>query len=490
MTCAVARRVARGMFASLAALAGCPLIFAQALPSAAPGLRADAPIDVNRPYDQELRSSAAPDLVIAVGGSLIIDSNVAALPSWDPKVIELLNGKAFPASTTVAVADLQTTFIEPASFGGYPYAWDGVGAYAAPATVALELKSRGVAMLARANSHALDWGIEGMRATGAALDAAGVKHAGTGEREGLARMASFLEEPSGKGRVALLSTATHFRPTTNALSSHGAAPGRPGISAIELLPLRLVPAQERAQLQGMACRFQYPDDPPHCTPPEAPRATVSLFGSRFASGASASEDYSSDYEINQAHIANELRSVREAKQNSDLVVLSISTGPWEASGPSAATTPRALILLAHAMIGAGADLVMSTGATELGGIEIYRFSGGPPRPILYGLGRLSYTPDAVPRSERPEDGDSLIVRSGIDGARVTLEIYPIDLRAAGGPIGVPKLADTARGREILERLQRLSAPFHTVIRTEAYGSTVRGVIVADQSAGFGGSERP
>ncbi len=162
-------------------------------------------------------------------------------------------------------------------------------------------------MLARANSHALDWGIEGMRATGAALDAAGVKHAGTGDREGLARTASFLEEPGGKGRIALLATATHFRPTTNALSAHGAAPGRPGISGIELLPLRLVPTQQRAQLQRIACRFQYPEDPQHCAQPDAPPATVSLFGSRFASGASTSEDYSSDYEINQVHIANELR---------------------------------------------------------------------------------------------------------------------------------------------------------------------------------------
>jgi poly-gamma-glutamate capsule biosynthesis protein CapA/YwtB (metallophosphatase superfamily) len=473
---------------ALAALVMCRLAFAQSIPSAAPGVRADAPLDVNRPYAQELRSSAAPELVIAVGGSLIIDIPATPLPAWDPKVIELLSGKAFPATTTVAVAELQATLIEPATFDGYPYAWDGARAYAAPPAIASELKTNGLAMLARANSHALDWGIEGMRATSAALDAAGVKHAGTGEREGLARMASFLDEPSGKGRIALLATATRFRPTTNALSAHGAAPGRPGISGIELLPLRLVPAPQRAQLQRMACRFQYPDDPQHCAPPVTPPATVSLFGSRFASGASTSEDYSSDYEINQVHIANELRSVREAKQNSDLVILSLSTGPWEDEGGSAATTPRVLVRLAHAMIEAGADLVMTTGAPALGAIEIYRSAGAPPRPILYGIGRLCYSPDAVPRSDRPEDNDSVIVRSAIDGLRVTVEIYPIELRAADRPVGVPRLATLARGREILERLQRLSAPFHTVIRTETYQGTVRGVIVVESSAGPAGSE--
>ncbi len=96
------QRGRRATIAPLAALIGCPLIFAQSIPSSAPGVRADAPIDVNRPYAQELRSSAAPDLVIAVAGSLVIDLAAAPLPSWDPKVVELLNGKAFPATTTVA----------------------------------------------------------------------------------------------------------------------------------------------------------------------------------------------------------------------------------------------------------------------------------------------------------------------------------------------------------------------------------------------------
>ena len=445
-------------------------------------------MDVNRPFAQELRSSAAPELVIAVGGSLVIDSPGTSLPSWDPKVTELLTGKAFPATTTVAVADLQTTLIEPATFDGYPYPWDGARAYTAPTAIASELKSTGLAMVARANSHALDWGIEGMRATGAALDAAGVKHAGTGDREGLARMPSFLEEPSGKGRIALLATATRFRPTTNALSEHGAAPGRPGISGIELMPLRLVPAPQRAQLHQMACRFQYPDDPQHCAQADPPPGTVSLFGNRFAAAGSSSEDYSSDFEINEVHIANELRAVREAKQDSDLVILSLSTGPWEAAGPGGETAPRVLVRLAHAIIEAGADLVMTSGAA-LGAIEIYRSPEGPPRPILYGLGRLCYSPGAVPDSERPDDDDSIIVRSGID--RLAPDAGDLPDRSAWRQTAPAAYRDSplsTRGREILERLQRLSAPFHTLIRTEPYGSTLRGVIVVEASAGPAGRE--
>ncbi|HEV7431944.1 MAG TPA: CapA family protein [Steroidobacteraceae bacterium] len=477
-----ARRVGLGSIAPLGALMVCSMACAQSIPSAAPGLRVDAPIDANRPYAQELTSSAARELVIAVAGSLVIDSPLATLPAWDPMVIELLNGRTFAATATVAVADLQTTLIDPATFAGFPYGWDGSPAYATPPGIAVALRHQGLSMLARANSHALDWGIDGMRATSAALEAAGLKHAGTGDREGLARMASFLDEPSGKGRIALIATATSFRPTTNALSAHGAAPGRAGISAIELLPVRLVPAQERAQLQRMACRFQHPSDPEHCEHLGSPPATVSLFGNRFRSGTTARADYRSDYEVNQVQVANELRAVREAKQNSDLVILSVATGQADLLAPTAGASAPVLERLAHAAIEAGADIVMATGSPALGPIEIYQPVAGPPRPILYGMGRLYCSSGAAALTDRSENLQSIIVRSGIDGNRLTVEIYPIDLSAGNGPAGIPRLASAARGREILARLQSLSAPFHTEIRTEPYGATIRGLIVVSAGA--------
>ncbi len=461
----------------LCALRFCEVACAQSIVPAAPGMRADAPIDPNRPHGQELYSSAAPDLFILAAGPVSLDLRAATLPSWDPKVIELLNGRAFPASTTVSVTDLETTLIDPATFNGYPYAWEGSRAYAANPGIALELKSRGISMLARANSHALDWGIEGMRMTSASLDAAGLKHAGTGEQEGLARMASYLDEPAGKGRIALLATALSYRPTTNALSSHGVAPARPGISGIELVPRRFVPLQDRVQLQRMACRFQYPSDPGQCAQLPAPPTSVSLFGSRFESAADPKADYTSDYEINLVHAANELRSVREAKQNSDLVVFSVSVGQTEFSDPEPASSSL-LMRLAHAAVDAGADLVMVTGPSSLGPIEIYRPGEGWPRPILYGMGRFYGSADVVQKSAQ-SDEDSIIVRTNIDGSRLRVEIYPIDVSSRDGVAGIPRLADARRGRAILERVQHLSTAYGTLIRTEAFGATVRGIITAD-----------
>jgi poly-gamma-glutamate capsule biosynthesis protein CapA/YwtB (metallophosphatase superfamily) len=488
------RRRVSGLHGRFIAQLGALLVswgaFAQTLAPGGPEPRANAPADTNRPYAQELRSSAAPDLVISLAGSLAISTSASALPAWDPKLVGILGGRAFPAETTVAISDLQTTFIDPVTFSGYPYAWDTAHVYTAPVNVAADLKEHGLSILALANGHALDWGIEGMHATSAALDAAGVKHAGTGDREALARMACFFDEPGGKGRIALLAAGSSYRPTTNALSPHGAAPGRPGISALELMPVQLVPPQQRAELQQLACRFRYPGDAGHCEHLATMPATTDVFGSRFASGAAPSDSHTSRYELNMVQVANELRSVREAKQNSDLAVLSISTGQLDRQPPNTVAPAAALVGLAHASIEAGADLVAVTGQPALGPIEIHRTADGLPRPILYGLGVLYWSPEAIAISDLPAVRDSIIVRSRIEANGVRLEIYPVDLSGASGAEGIPRLADAQRAGAILKRLQELSAPFHTVISIETYGGTVRGVVSASgDAAGAAGGGR-
>ena len=117
-------------------------------------------------------------------------------------------------------------------------------------------------------------------------------------------MATYLEEPRGNGRLALLSTATTFRPTSSALSPWGAAVGRPGISAIETEPTRFVPNQQREGLQRIACQFQYSQQPEHCNH-LATSPIVNLFGSRFGSATTTDRDYTSDYALNKTQLAAE-----------------------------------------------------------------------------------------------------------------------------------------------------------------------------------------
>ena len=48
-------------------------------------------------------------------------------------------------------------------------------------------------VFSRANNHALDWGLEGMRESSRWLDSAGLVHAGVGESLGKARAAAYFE---------------------------------------------------------------------------------------------------------------------------------------------------------------------------------------------------------------------------------------------------------------------------------------------------------
>ena len=72
---------------------------------------------------------------------------------------------------------------------------DGSGSDAIIGTpaVARDLKTIGFDVMSRANNHATDWGLEGMRQTSRALDEAGIVHAGVGEHRAEARGARYFD---------------------------------------------------------------------------------------------------------------------------------------------------------------------------------------------------------------------------------------------------------------------------------------------------------
>ena len=85
----------RSVAAGMAALLLCPAGRTGAPIPGDPGLRTDAPADANRPYAQELSSSAAPNLFLALAGSVAISSTETHLPAWDSKIVGILGGSAF-----------------------------------------------------------------------------------------------------------------------------------------------------------------------------------------------------------------------------------------------------------------------------------------------------------------------------------------------------------------------------------------------------------
>ncbi|MQY10591.1 Capsule biosynthesis protein CapA [Streptomyces sp. RB5] len=101
------------------------------------------------------------------------------------------------AAADLAVCHLETPFGAPEGpFTGYPV-------FSVPPQLAGALRDTGYDSCSTASNHALDGGTDGVRRTLAALDEAGVAHAGTGRTRGEAARPALLR--AGGARVAHLS---------------------------------------------------------------------------------------------------------------------------------------------------------------------------------------------------------------------------------------------------------------------------------------------
>jgi hypothetical protein len=171
----------------------------------------------------------------------------AKLPRFG-KALELLR------ASDVTYGNLETTIFDPRTFAGAPYSSGGDWTNSAVPAAAGDLRAMGFTMVGRANNHALDWGLEGMRETGRWLDEAGIAWAGVGESHGLARAPAYVE--TAKGRIALVSLASTFRSTSESLPAAGATPGRAGLSALHLDERVAVPARVMELLEQARCALQ------------------------------------------------------------------------------------------------------------------------------------------------------------------------------------------------------------------------------------------
>jgi poly-gamma-glutamate capsule biosynthesis protein CapA/YwtB (metallophosphatase superfamily) len=372
-------------------------------------LRPGLILDPARPLIRELDAKAAPDIVVTLVGTIALSDDTALPAAFAPSVRALLRGPM--AHPSVTLGALAGTILPP---GGkaYPAGWDGPPLPPAIPGVARQLSTAGFDMLARADDHALDWGIEGMRETSLALDAAGVIHAGTGESGGLARSARYFDHPAGVGRIALVSVATSYRPNSEALVPQGAAPGRPGVAAIETGISRLVPAERLTEICAIVRRF----GGGACDG----SATLTALGSHFEQGS-----YESRLRLNPLQLLAALSAVRQGKQSADLMIVWIHAGELFPED------------LARAAIDAGADIVAGSGGVP-GAIELYAPPGRPPAPIFHDLGRFNGGRDAV------------IVQLSSPRGRRTIDIHPL-------------ATDPAQARSTLDRISALSAPYGTRI---------------------------
>ena len=414
----------------------------------------------------------------AAGGDLIGPNQPLAGAS-DPKLQAV--ARHFRHSD-LGFANMEGSLFDLDTFHGWQAAENGGGYPLAPAIVAKDLRSLGITVVSKANNHATDWGTEGLVATLASLRAAGVAEAGAGMTLAQARAPVYLQTP--KGVAALVDTTSTFPPMSVACPPPNVrygpyARGCPGVSALHVREVHLLPYAQfdelRTLLGGLRVTSLRQSWSGELGSALAGQGKRDLFvGETVFRGAST---HGLTWEMNPQDFHAVIAGVREARRHANFVLFSIHAHeitPYESpsQGDDNDTARPASFepILFHAAIDAGADAVVRNGPHVLGGIEIYKG-----KPIFYSLGSFFFQFGGT-RSYRVPGG-ALIrfsdawfqtfvpVTTYEHGRMSEIRIYPLAIESSHGPTdGRPRPADPAEGREILTRLQRLSARYGTRIQ--------------------------
>lgn len=463
--------------------------------------------DKNRPLARELDISIADGFTLAAVGDCIISRPLLQLK--DPRfraVIKILR------DADVTFGNLETSIIDIRRFKGYPQAETDGWWLISPPETAKDLEAMGFDLLSRANNHAMDWGIEGMRRTTHWLDEAGLVHAGSGEHRADARAARYLE--TEHGRVALVSMTSSFRLMAPAMPPFRQAPGRPGLNTIRTKHYTIVTAEAmralcrardliEAQGKNLTAKAEKTVEPTAGDLPYELPKTFTFAGAKCLLGEHTGHTYTMD----PIDLRENIRSIRQGKQHSDFLIVSLHS---HQSGMDRDRPADFQQKLARAAIDTGADAFIGHGMHRLMPIEIYKG-----KPIFYSLGSFfwsdiqepvaadgyekynDYLIAALGGPDKATDADlnailcaescssdtkenlvflSIIAVSKYEQSNVSeIRLYPVDL-GYGMRLtqsGIPRIASPTVGRNILERLQQISQPYRTEIVIEDNVGVIR-----------------
>ena len=392
-------------------------------------------------------------------------------------------------SCDIAFTNLEVVLSD---YRGTPVVENGGGNISAHPDVARDLMRMGFNLTAFANNHTLNYGEYGCTSTLEALAEMGFTCAGAGWHLDEARAPAYLDSPVG--RIGLVGCASTFADGQRAGLEYGGVPGRPGLNPQRFDSLFVVNEEHLDAIRTIAERtgaekmrqhlnwLGWPQDPKR-------EGEVRFAGQSFIAG----DEWGVRTEAHEGDLEANMRSMREARNRSDLTLMSIhaheaSTEKW---------LPAEFIVdFAHASIDNGADMVIGHGPHVLRGIEIYKG-----KPIFYSLGNFIYQFELLQRLA-PDDYDlmgidldktvSELFDEAFDGGkrsfpadhlywesvlpictyedrRLTgLELHPLDLGYGHGlpRRGIPRLAERDLGDRILNWMVELSEPFGTEIRVQ------------------------
>jgi poly-gamma-glutamate capsule biosynthesis protein CapA/YwtB (metallophosphatase superfamily) len=433
-----------------------------------------------------------------LGGDAIIVTSAPARQN-DPRFMGVV---AALHKGDAAVLNIEGTF---AGREAYPV-YDSGGTWVASDPERLkDLQWMGFNLFSMANNHVLDYSGPGLLDTIHVLQQNHAVYAGIGETLGEARAPGYLTTPHG--RVALISCASTFSAEAPAGDARPDMRGRPGVSALRHLTRYRVDAATFEALRRMKAYLQLDNTtvrPP--TQSDAPSLGASNLAKPEESSPQQSQKLTFDgtgltFELNDnvgtttspdpRDLEQITHSIRDAREMADYVVTYIHA--HEQTPGSDEIPAEFVVRFAHAAVDAGTDVFAASGPHVLRGIEIYKG-----KVIFYNLGNFIFENDlVVPQPtdlyetfgldanarpselfdartdhdrrnwpSEPRDWESVIPDIVFrDGHPVSVTLTPITL--GYGEMrperGYPRLADPAKGTQILERLQKLSRSYGTNI---------------------------
>lgn len=293
-------------------------------------------------------------------------------------------------SADVAFTNFETVIH---GFKEAPAARSGGTYMGSPAFVTEELAWAGFDLLGLANNHMNDYGVEGMRRTVEALEQTDLTYAGVGENLAFARAPAYHDSP--KGRVALISLASSFQPEIAAGPQRKDLRGRPGLNPLKHERTHTVPQSTFEVLQ----QLRGPTNSNMGQTQSEGQAKLKFGEETYVVGDKVGTTTKAD----ERDLAEIVASVKDANKMADWVVVSIHAHEGITGDR---TRPADFVVeFAHAMIDAGADVVVGHGPHVLRGIEVYKG-----KPIFYSLANFIFENDLV--AFQPADNYEKLKLSG------------------------------------------------------------------------------
>lgn len=363
-----------------------------------------------------------------------------------------------------------------------------------------ELKWAGINLVSSANNHAYDYGEGGLLATMKNLEAAGLAYAGTGRNLAEARAPRYLDTP--RGRIALISVSSTFSSEARAMEQRPDLQGHPGLNPLRFETTYCVDDEAFRELRRAGRELGLDEE----------RGWLASFGMRGSMPPNTETEYhfldkkfvpggsfNTSTSPHRGDLEGNLKWLREARRQAEWVLVSAHCHEY---GAAREEPPEFLRTFARACIEAGADAFIGHGPHFIKGVEVHQG-----KPILYSIGNFilqnelvrqpaeiydrfgldhTATPGQMYDARTANDirgfpadpiyWESVVVSCEYaDGGLRSLRLHPIDLgwKQPRARRGRPVLAGTEVGQQVLERMQRLSKPFGTVMSIEDGVGVVR-----------------